>query len=191
MHLIRSCVENVPAVAYYRSHQLFQESSKRHYITANTANMTGLSVAHTARSLVLLVLINLRCCDSFRNLGVSNSNTRHDQSGTYCKGRSLHYFHSSLQSSRNTEMISKTQRIRNVKRRLRLPAMYINTLGIFALAWCMKIFTRRWIAIRASEKFCMAGKHQYLRFKRARNDNLSSNVRLIKKSNIIFEYSTP
>ena len=31
--------------------------------------MTGLSVAHTARTLILLVLLNLRCCDSFRNLG--------------------------------------------------------------------------------------------------------------------------
>ena len=152
--------------------------------------MTGRSVAHIVRSFMLLVLLNLPCCDSFRNFGVSNPNTRHDQSGTYHEGKSLHYFHSSLQSSRNTEMVSKMQRMRNVKRRMRLPTMYINTLGIFALAWCMKLFTRRWIAIRAGEKFCMAGKHQCLRFKRARNDNLSSNVQLIKRSNIIFEYPT-
>ena len=122
--------------------------------------MKGRSVARIVRCFILLALLNLPNCDSFRNLGVSNPNTRHDQSGTTYEGRSLHYFHSSLRSSRNTEMISKMQRIRNVKRRMRLPTIYINTLGIFALAWCMKLFTRRWIAIRAGEKFCMAGKQQ-------------------------------
>jgi uncharacterized membrane protein YheB (UPF0754 family) len=37
------------------------------------------------------------------------------------------------------------------------PSIFTNTIGIFLVGWCLKIVTKRWILVKAGEKFFQAG----------------------------------
>jgi hypothetical protein len=67
-----------------------------------------------------------------------------------------------IASSIVTEMDNRNDDSRRVKPQMKLPSIYVNTIGIFLLGWCMKMFTKRWLAIKAGEKFLKAGTHQLL-----------------------------
>ena len=71
-------------------------------------------------------------------------------------------YHSKTQiaSSMVTEMENRNDDSRRVKPQMKLPSIYLNTIGIFLLGWCLKMFTKRWLAIKAGEKFLKAGTHQ-------------------------------
>jgi hypothetical protein len=73
-------------------------------------------------------------------------------------------FHAKAQiaSSIVTEMDNRNDDSRRIKPQMKLPSIYLNTIGIFLLGWSMKMFTKRWLAIKAGEKFLKAGTHQLL-----------------------------
>jgi hypothetical protein len=43
------------------------------------------------------------------------------------------------------------------KIKLKAPSIFINTVGIFIVGFFLKAFTRQWIAVKAGEKFLLAG----------------------------------
>ena len=62
-----------------------------------------------------------------------------------------------LQSSMTSIIEKRNKNDDEAKKRLKGPSVLFNTLGIFAVGWCLKTFTRRWLAIKAGEKFLRAG----------------------------------
>lgn len=62
-----------------------------------------------------------------------------------------------LKSSLSTDFDNQNSNRNQIKRQLKLPSVYINTIGMFALGWLMKASTRRWLFIKAGKKFTNAG----------------------------------
>jgi hypothetical protein len=62
-----------------------------------------------------------------------------------------------LKSSVSADMDNQNSNRNQVKKQLKLPSVYINTIGMFALGWVMKTFTKRWIVVKAGRKFFNAG----------------------------------
>lgn len=63
----------------------------------------------------------------------------------------------SLKSSMTTIIDKRSNNDNGTKKGLKAPSILLNTVGIFVVGWGMKIFTRRWLAIKAGEKFFRAG----------------------------------
>jgi hypothetical protein len=62
-----------------------------------------------------------------------------------------------LKSSLSADMDDQNSNRNQMKKQLKLPSVYINTIGMFALGWVMKTFTKRWIFVKAGKKFVNAG----------------------------------
>ena len=62
-----------------------------------------------------------------------------------------------LKSSLSADMDNQNSNRNQIKKQLKLPSVYINTIGMFALGWVMKTFTKRWIFVKAGKKFFNAG----------------------------------
>ena len=62
-----------------------------------------------------------------------------------------------LKSSLSADMDNQNSNRNQIKKQLKLPSVYVNTMGMFALGWVMKTFTKRWIFVRAGKKFVNAG----------------------------------
>lgn len=62
-----------------------------------------------------------------------------------------------LKSSLSADMDNQNSNRNQIKKQLKLPSVYINTIGMFALGWVMKTFTKRWILVKAGKKFINAG----------------------------------
>lgn len=66
-------------------------------------------------------------------------------------------FHSKTQLPSSMVTANRNDRSRRAKPQLKLPSICLNTMGILFLGWSMKMFTKRWLAIKAGEKFMKAG----------------------------------
>ena len=62
-----------------------------------------------------------------------------------------------LKSSLSADMDNQNSNRNQIKKQLKLPSVYINTIGMFALGRVMKTFTKRWIFVKAGKKFFNAG----------------------------------
>ena len=110
-------------------------------------------------STMLFLVINLLCpqkstgfAGSKYNIRDVNINSIHWVVNRHNCGTAM-----KLKSSMTSIMEKRNKNDDGAKKGLQAPSILFNTIGIFAVGWCMKIFTRRWLAIKAGEKFLRAG----------------------------------
>ena len=111
---------------------------------------------------VALNLLSLRCSEGYVNIRVQQpclTGFRYHPAEVRC---TTFQYKTQIASSVTTDMDNRNDDSRRVKPQLKLPSIYLNTIGIFLLGWCMKKFTKRWLAIKAGEKFFKAGIYQLL-----------------------------